>query len=317
MELIGQDIRPSAILTRQAFLNAIAVDMAIGGSTNTLLHLMASAQEAGVEVSLEDFDRISRKTPNLCRISPSGSHHIVDLHHAGGIPAVMGLLAVKGLVDLSCLSATGKTLEEAIGQAPVYDNGAIRPIEDPYATQGGLRIIYGNLAPDGSVIKISALPPDWKRHQGPARVFESEEAAAEYVFADRVREGQVLVVRNEGPRGGPGMREMLVLTSALVGMGLSEKVMLITDGRFSGATRGAALGHISPEAAAGGPIAAVQNDDIIELDLESRQLTLQLDQSTIKARIRSYQSPGQKPGGYLGRYAEKVGQADKGAVWES
>jgi dihydroxy-acid dehydratase len=316
MGLVEHNILPSAIMTRQAFLNAIAVDMAIGGSTNTLLHLMAVAQEVGVELSLEDFDQISRRTPNLCRLSPSGNHHVVDLHEAGGIPAVMALLAEAGLVDLGCLSVAGSTLNEAISKAAVLDKEVIHSLNDPYAPEGGLRIIYGNLAPGGSIIKVSALPAHWKGHKGPARVFECEEDAAKFVFAEKVAEGQVLVIRNEGPKGGPGMREMLVLTAALAGMGLSEKVMLITDGRFSGASRGAAVGHIVPEAAVGGPIAAIKDDDIIELDLEARRLTLQLSESEIKTRIKDYSPPERElPPGYLGRYASRVGPADKGAVY--
>jgi dihydroxy-acid dehydratase len=317
VNLVDQDIRPSAIMTRQAFLNAITVDMAIGGSTNTLLHLMAVANEARVEMTLEDFDLISRKTPNLCRISPSGVHHIVDLHDAGGIPAVMALLAKEGLVDLRCLSVTGVSLDTAIADATVLDQEVIRPFDKPYALEGGLRVLFGNLAPRGAVIKTSALPQEWKGHRGPARVFETEEEAADFVFSGKAAEGHVIVVRNEGPRGGPGMREMLVLTSALAGMGLSEKVMLITDGRFSGASRGAAVGHISPEAAIKGPIAAVRDDDIIELDLESRELSLHLDESEIEARLKSFVPPHRElPAGYLRRYADRVGQADKGAVWE-
>ncbi|MFH1242078.1 MAG: dihydroxy-acid dehydratase [Pseudomonadota bacterium] len=317
VNLVAQDIRPSAIMTRQAFLNAISVDMAIGGSTNTLLHLMAVANEARVEMGLEDFDLISRKTPNLCRISPSGVHHIVDLHDAGGIPAVMALLAKEGLVDLRSLSVTGVSLEAAIADAAVLDHEVIRPFDKPYAVEGGLRVLFGNLAPRGAVIKTSALSQGWEGHRGPARVFESEEEAADFVFSGKAAEGHVIVVRNEGPRGGPGMREMLVLTSALAGMGLSEKVMLITDGRFSGASRGAAVGHISPEAAIKGPIAAVRDDDIIELDLESRELSLHLDESEIEARLKSFVPPQRElPAGYLRRYADRVGQADKGAVWE-
>jgi len=315
--LVERDIRPSAIMTRQAFLNAITVDMAIGGSTNTLLHLLAVAQEARVEVSLDDFDRIGRETPNLCRISPSGDHHIVDLHEAGGIPAVMALLEEKGLLDLDCISVGGTSIKEAIGDISILNHEVIRSFEKPYAPEGGLRILFGNLAPNGAVIKTSALSPGWRGHKGQARVFETEEAAADFVFAGKVVEGQVIVVRNEGPKGGPGMREMLVLTSALAGMGLSEKVMLITDGRFSGASRGAAIGHISPEAAVKGPIAAVQDDDVIELDLASRKLTLHIDDGEIERRVKAYTLPErQLPTGYLRRYAERVGQADKGAVWE-
>jgi dihydroxy-acid dehydratase len=315
VSLVAKDIRPSAIMTRQAFLNAITVDMAIGGSTNTLLHLLAVAQEARVEIGLDDFDRISRKTPNLCRISPSGAHHIVDFHEAGGIPATIALLEQKGLVDAGCLSVTGTRLSESMGNATVFNNEVIRPFENPYAAEGGLRILYGNLAPRGAVIKSSALPPEWKGHKGPARVFESEETASDFVFADKVVEGQVIVVRNEGPRGGPGMREMLSLTSALAGMGLGEKVMLITDGRFSGGSRGAAVGHITPEAAVGGPIAAVQDNDIIELDLKTRALTLHVDDAEIERRLKAFTPPKTRlSAGYLRRYAERVGQADKGAV---
>ncbi len=315
VSLVEKDIRPSAIMTRQAFLNAIAVDMAIGGSTNTLLHLLAVAQEAAIEIGLDDFDRISRRTPNLCRISPSGAHHIVDFHEAGGIPAVMALLEQKGLVDAGCLSVTGASLRGSIENATVFNNEVIRPFENPYAAEGGLRILYGNLAPRGAVIKSSALPPEWRGHKGPARVFESEETASDFVFADKVVEGQVIVVRNEGPRGGPGMREMLSLTSALAGMGLGEKVMLITDGRFSGGSRGAAVGHIAPEAAVGGPIAAVQDNDIIELDLKTRALTLHVDDAEIERRLKAFTPPKTRlSAGYLRRYAERVGQADKGAV---
>jgi dihydroxy-acid dehydratase len=315
VSLVEKDIRPSAIMTRQAFLNAIAVDMAIGGSTNTLLHLLAVAQEAAIEIGLDDFDRISRRTPNLCRISPSGAHHIVDFHEAGGIPAIMALLEQKGLVDAGCLSVTGASLRGSIENATVFNNEVIRPFENPYAAEGGLRILYGNLAPRGAVIKSSALPPEWRGHKGPARVFESEETASDFVFADKVVEGQVIVVRNEGPRGGPGMREMLSLTSALAGMGLGEKVMLITDGRFSGGSRGAAVGHITPEAAVGGPIAAVQDNDIIELDLKTRALTLHVDDAEIERRLKAFTPPKTRlSAGYLRRYAERVGQADKGAV---
>ena len=315
VRLVAKDIRPSAIMTRQAFLNAIAVDMAIGGSTNTLLHLLAVAQEARVEISLDDFDRISRRTPNLCRISPSGAHHIVDFHDAGGIPAIMALLEQKGFVDMDCINVTGTRLRESMENISVVNNDIIRPFENPYASEGGLRILRGNLAPRGAVIKTSALPPEWKGHRGPARVFESEEEASDFVFENKVVEGQVIVVRNEGPRGGPGMREMLALTSALSGMGLGEKVMLITDGRFSGGSRGAAVGHISPEAAARGPIAAVRNDDIIELDLKTRELTLHVDDPEIEKRLKAFTPPETHlPGGYLRRYAERVGQADKGAV---
>jgi dihydroxy-acid dehydratase len=317
VELVKKDLKPSKILTKQAFFNAIAVDMAIGGSTNTLLHLMAAAQTAGVDLTLEDFDRIGRQVPNLCHISPSGEHRIVDLHHAGGIPAILRLLGDKGLLDLSAMTVTGKSIDQSIGQAPVLNETVIRPFDDPYADQGGLRILRGNLAPNGSVIKVSALPSDWQGHSGPARVFECEEDAADFVFSGEVKEGQVLVIRNEGPKGGPGMREMLVLTAALAGMGLSEKVLLLTDGRFSGASRGASVGHIAPEAAAGGAIAAVKDGDTIELNVAERTLDLKVDEEEIKRRVAEYKVPD-KPGitGYLRRYSASVGGADIGAVWK-
>jgi len=315
VSLIEKDLKPSAIMTRQAFLNAIAVDMAIGGSTNTLLHLMAAATEAGVDLSLDDFDRISRRTPNLCRIRPSGHHRIVDLHEAGGIPAIMNLLAEKGLVDLSLMSVSGRPLKEALAGARVYDQEVIRPLNDPYDTQGGLVVLSGNLVPNGAVIKASAAPAGFKGLKGPARVFESEEDAAKFVFEGRVEEGQVLVIRNEGPKGGPGMREMLVLTSALTGMGMDGKVLLLTDGRFSGASRGAVVGHMAPEAVAGGPIAAVRDNDLIELDLSKRELNLFLDEAEIKKRIKSFKPPDKDLPGLLRRYAASVGGADRGAVF--
>ncbi len=315
MGLWRRDIRPSAIMTRQAFANAIAVDMAIGGSSNTLLHLMAVAQEAGVKLGLDDFERIGLVTPNLARISPSGRHHLLDLHLAGGIPAVMSLLAERGLVDLNCLSVAGASLQEAIGQAPVRDREVIRPFDDPYSREGGLRIIYGNLAPKGAVIKVSALPPGWPGLRGPAKVFESEQEASALVFAGGAKEGDVLIIRNEGPRGGPGMREMLALTAALAGQGLAEKVLLVTDGRFSGASRGASIGHVAPEASAGGPISAVRDGDMVELNLASRSLDVELTEDQIAKRINSYAPPPKDlPAGYLQRYARQVGGADTGAV---
>ena len=316
VDLVKRDIRPSAILTRQAFLNAITVDMAIGGSTNTLLHLMAAAHEAKADVSLDDFDSISRRTPNVCRLSPSGKHHIVDLHRAGGIPAIMTRLEEAGMVDLSALSVSGVSLAQSFGSVSVLDDGIIRPLDDPYSDQGGLRIIRGNLAPGGAVIKTAALPVEWKGHQGPARVFECEEDAAEYVFGNGVKAGDVLVIRNEGPKGGPGMREMLALTSALAGMGLGEKVLLLTDGRFSGGSRGASVGHIAPEAAAGGPIAAVRDGDMISLDLDQAALTLEKDQASIDALAADYKAPEKDLPGLLVRYRNNVAGADKGAVFK-
>ena len=317
VKMVEKGITSRQIMTRQAFLNAITVDMAIGGSTNTLLHLLAAANSTGVKISLDDFNELGSKVPNLCRISPSGPDKIVDLYYAGGIQGVMRRLADAGFLDMSCLSVAGGTIDEAVGDAQVSNNKVIRTIEDPYAAEGGLRILYGNLAPKGAVIKVAALPVDFPGFKGPARVFECEEDAAEYVFAGKVKEGDVMVIRNEGPKGGPGMREMLALTSALAGMGLGEKVLLLTDGRFSGASRGASVGHVAPEAAAGGPIAAVRDGDIIELDLRGRKLSVELDEATIKERAAAYTVP-EKEGltGYLRRYSRLVGGADEGAVWE-
>ena len=317
VKMVEKGITARQIMTRRAFLNAIAVDMAIGGSTNTLLHLLAAAKSTGVELTLDDFNELGSKVPNLCRISPSGPDKIVDLHHAGGIPGVMRRLADAGYLDMSCLSVAGGTMDQAVGQVEVTNNAVIRTIENAYAAEGGLRILYGNLAPKGAVIKVAALPADFSGFKGPARVFECEEDAADYVFEGKVKEGDVMVIRNEGPKGGPGMREMLALTSALAGMGLGEKVLLLTDGRFSGASRGASVGHVAPEAAAGGPIAAVQDGDVIELDLAGRQLTVELDEATIAQRAAAYKAP-EKEGltGYLRRYSRLVGGADEGAVWE-
>ena len=317
VNLVNKGITAGQIMTRAAFRNAIAVDMAIGGSTNTLLHLLAAANSAGIDLSLDDFNELGSKVPNLCRISPSGPDKIVDLHHAGGIPGVMRRLADAGYLDLSCLSVAGGTIDEAIGSAEVSNNQVIRTIENAYAAEGGLRILYGNLAPKGAVIKVAALPTDFTGFKGPARVFECEEDAAEYVFEGKVKAGDVMIIRNEGPKGGPGMREMLALTSALAGMGLGEKVLLLTDGRFSGASRGASVGHIAPEAAAGGPIAAVQDGDMVELDIKNRSLSVELTDQVIAERAAAYQTPP-KEGltGYLKRYAALVGGADEGAIWQ-
>jgi dihydroxy-acid dehydratase len=317
VDLVKAELTPAKILTRAAFLNAIAVDMAIGGSTNTVLHLMAVAHEAGVDLGLEDFERISRLTPHLAKLSPSGPHHLVDLDEAGGIPAVMAELTKKGLLDPAALTVTGRTVGQNLQGVARWEGGIIRPLDDPHTPEGGLRILRGSLAPQGAVIKIGALPQEYRGHQGPARVFESEEDAAQVVFAGGIKPGQVLVIRHEGPKGGPGMREMLVLTAALAGMGLGEKVLLVTDGRFSGASRGASVGHVCPEAAAGGPIAAVRDGDIIDLDLAARRIDLRLDPATLAARIREYAPPAKEiPRGYLRRYAEMVAGADKGAVFK-
>ncbi|MGD8563901.1 MAG: dihydroxy-acid dehydratase [Desulfarculaceae bacterium] len=317
VDLVNRDMRPRDIMSRQAFLNAITVDMAIGGSTNTLLHLMAVAHEAGVELTLDDFDRISRQTPNLVRISPSGEHRLVDLYEAGGIQAVMAQLQEQGLLDVSCQSVTGLHIGEAAADSPVLNPDVIRPFDQAYTHQGGLCVLHGNLAPNGAVIKAAGLPVSWKRHQGPALVFEQEEEAAELVFEGRIEPGQVLVVRGEGPKGGPGMREMLALSGALAGMGLSEKVMLLTDGRFSGASRGVCVGHVAPEAVDRGPIAAVRSGDVIEMDLDKRELNLLVEAGEMQSRIEAYVPPERSLPGLLRRYAANVTGADTGAVWKS
>jgi len=262
MTLVERDIRPRQIMTPEAFENAIATDMAVGGSTNTVLHLPAIAHDAGVDLPLDLFDKVSQRTPYLVKLSPAGPHHMQDLDEAGGIPAVMAELLQQNLIHRDALTVTGRTVAENL-QAAVRRTEVIRPLSEPYSPNGGIAILRGNLAPEGSVVKAGAVDPEMMRYRGPARVFDSEEAALEAILSRAIRPGDVIVIRYEGPKGGPGMREMLMPTSALAGMGLDDKVALMTDGRFSGATRGAAIGHVSPEAAAGGPIALVQEGDIM------------------------------------------------------
>ncbi|WP_040825542.1 dihydroxy-acid dehydratase [Thermanaerovibrio velox] len=273
MDMVRRSIRPLDILTLEAFEDAVAVDVALGGSTNSALHLLAIAAEAGIGLTLEHLDRISRSTPNLCRLSPAGSHHIEDLHLAGGITAVMGELMKGGLLHPQRIMAEGRTLGERCS-GPGADGRVIRPISNPYSSEGGLRVLKGSLAPMGSVVKSSAVDSSMLKHRGPARVFDREEAAMEAVMKGRIREGDVVVIRWEGPKGGPGMREMLQVTAALAGQGLDKSVALVTDGRFSGATRGASVGHVSPEAAEGGPIGLVEEGDLIELDIPNGRLEL-------------------------------------------
>ncbi|RMF30589.1 MAG: dihydroxy-acid dehydratase, partial [Chloroflexi bacterium] len=273
VHLVREGIRPRDILTEAAFENAIAVDMAIGGSTNTVLHLPAIAHEAGIPLPLERFDEISRRTPYLVKLSPAGPHHLQDLDEAGGVPAVMAELLRHGRLHGDALTVTGKTLAESVGSARIRRPDVIRRADAPHRPDGGIAILRGNLAPDGAVVKAAAVLPEMAHHRGPARVFDDEEAAMAAILSGRIQAGDVVVIRYEGPKGGPGMREMLMPTSALAGMGLDDKVALLTDGRFSGATRGAAIGHISPEAAAGGPIALVQDGDEIEIDIPNKRLT--------------------------------------------
>lgn len=315
MELIEKEILPRDIATRKAFTNAIVAEMALGSSTNTVLHLPAIANEAKIELDLNLFNRISSQTPNLCRISPAGTSHMEDLDQAGGIPAVMAELAKEGLINTEIITVTGKSVEENIKGARNLNLEVIRPIESPYSKDGGLAILFGNLAPDGAVVKKSAVDKNMLTHQGPARVFESEEEVMEAILAGRIEKGDVLVVRYEGPKGGPGMREMLSPTSAIAGVGLDKYVALLTDGRFSGGSRGAAIGHISPEAASGGPIAIVSDGDEILIDIPNRRLELKLSEEEIEKRLANWQPKEPKiKEGYLARYARMVSSADKGAI---
>jgi dihydroxy-acid dehydratase len=289
--------------------------MALGCSTNTALHLTAIAKEAGVPLSMQKINEVSAKTPNLCRLAPAGRHHVQDLHQAGGIPAVMGELNKMGLLSGNCITVTGKTVEENLKNAKITDPEVIRPWETPYASSGGLAVLFGNLCPNGAVVKQSAVAPEMLRHTGPARVFDGEVTAIEAIYGGEIREGDVVVVRYEGPSGGPGMREMLGPTSAIAGMGLGSSVALITDGRFSGATRGAAIGHVSPEATAGGLIGLVSEGDQIAIDIPARKMELLVSQEEIEARRAGFIPPKRPPlSGYLKRYAKMVSSADTGAV---
>lgn len=317
MELLKKDLRPSQILTPAAFENALTVDMALGCSTNTVLHLLAIAREAEVEVDLDLINKVSRRTPNLCRLSPAGPSHLEDLHAAGGIPAVMAELAKKDLLDLSVSTVSGLTVGEVVAGRQALLPDVIRPIDEPFAATGGLVILKGNLAPDGAVVKASAVIPEMLTHRGPARVFASEEEAMEAIMGASIRPGDVVVIRYEGPKGGPGMREMLSPTASLAGMGLSSSVALITDGRFSGATRGAAIGHVSPEAAEGGPIAALRDGDIIEINIPETTLKVDLSEDELKERLASWKAPAPRyTKGYLARYTRLVGSASDGAVFK-
>ncbi|WP_422446371.1 dihydroxy-acid dehydratase [Thermoanaerobacterium sp. DL9XJH110] len=315
MEMVRRDIKPRDILTKEAFENAITVDMGMAGSSNTVLHLPAIAHEAGIELELELFDKISRRTPYLCKLSPSGHHHMQDLHEAGGIPALMKELARKNLLHLDLITVTGRTVGENIENASVKNPDVIRPIERPYRETGGLAILRGNLAPDGAVVKEAAVAPEMLFHEGPARVFNSEEEAVEAIFGRKINKGDVVIIRYEGPKGGPGMREMLSPTSAIAGMGLDRDVALITDGRFSGATRGASIGHVSPEAMEGGPIALVREGDIIRIDIKNKRLDVLISEEELSARRAAWRAPEPKvKTGYLARYARLVTSASTGAV---
>ena len=315
MELIEKDIRPRDIMTAAAFHNAETVDMALGCSTNTMLHLPAIAHEAGVEIDLHMVNDISDGTPNLCHLAPAGDTFMEDLDHAGGVWAVMKELTKANLLDTSLLTVTGKTIAENLEGVVNRDTNLIRPLEDPYSATGGINVLYGNLAPDGCVVKQSAVAPEMMVHEGPARVFDSEDDAISTIYAGGINPGDVVVIRYEGPKGGPGMREMLNPTSAIVGMGLGSTVALITDGRFSGATRGAAIGHVSPEAAAGGAIGLVEEGDIIAIDIPNHAVELKVPDDVLAARRAAWVCPEPKvKTGYLARYAKLVTSADKGAI---
>jgi dihydroxy-acid dehydratase len=316
MELIKKNVTPSKILTEKAFENAVTVDMAFGGSTNTSLHLPAIAKEAGIKLSLQTFNKISGKTPHLCNMSPGGPYHVQDLHHAGGIPALMKELSRGGLIHQSPLTVTGKSIGENLKGKKILNPEVIRPLERPYHPTGGLAVLFGNLAPGGAVVKQSAVDEVMLKHQGPARVFDSEEEAIKVVLDRKIKKGEVVVIRYEGPKGGPGMREMLGPTSAIVGVGRDRDVALLTDGRFSGGSRGAAIGHISPEAAEGGPIAVVRNGDQIEIDIPGKKLNLRLSNEELEKRLSRWKPPKRKLKGYLKRYARLVTSANTGATFE-
>ncbi|OUP43346.1 dihydroxy-acid dehydratase [Pseudoflavonifractor sp. An187] len=317
MELVKRDIKPRDIMTPAAFHNAETVDMALGCSTNTMLHLPAIAHECGIELDLDMSNQISANTPNLCHLAPAGESYMEDLEQAGGVYAVMAELTKKGLLNTDVMTVTGKTMGENLEGVVNRDLETIRPIDHPYSADGGIAVLKGNLAPEGCVVKRSAVAPEMMTHQGPARVFDCEDDAIEAIYAGKIVPGDVVVIRYEGPKGGPGMREMLNPTSAIVGMGLGSSVALITDGRFSGATRGAAIGHVCPEAAQGGPIALVEDGDLITVDITGCAITLHVDEETLAARKAAWVCPPPKvTHGYLARYAKLVTSASRGAVLE-
>lgn len=314
MELLRKDIRPRDILTKNAFYNALTVDMALGCSTNSMLHLPAIAHECGIEINLDIANEISAKTPNLCHLAPAGRTYIEELDEAGGVYAVMNELSKKELLDLSCLTVTGKTVGENIAGCVNLNPQVIRPVENPYSETGGIAVLRGNLAPDGSVVKRSAVAPEMLVHKGPARVFECEEDAQAAINAGKINPGDVVVIRYEGPKGGPGMREMLNPTSAIMGMGLGSSVALITDGRFSGATRGACIGHVSPEAASGGLIGVVEEGDLISIDIPNNRLELLVDEAELEQRKKNFVPKRKELSGYLKRYAALVSSGAEGAI---
>jgi len=317
MDLLKKNVKPRDIATLAAFKNAMAVDMALGCSTNTVLHIPAIAHEAGIKLDLDLFNKISEKTPNLCKLSPAGPHHIEDLDAAGGIQAVMKVISKLGVIDEKAMTVTGKSTGANLKTARVLNEDVIRPLANPYSKQGGIAVLRGNLAPDGAVVKQSAVAPAMQVNEGRARVFDSEDKAIAAIMGGKIKPGDIVVIRYEGPKGGPGMREMLSPTSAIVGMGLDKSVALLTDGRFSGGTQGAAIGHISPEAAEGGPIALVKEGDIIAIDIPAKKLTLKVDDAELEKRRKSLKSwTPVITTGYLARYAKMVTSASTGAVFK-
>jgi len=315
VELVEKDIKARDILTEDAFINAFCLDMALGGSTNTVLHLKAIAHEAGIDIPLKKINEINQKVPNLCKLSPAGRYHIEDLYHAGGIQAVLRELSKLDVLNTDCITVTCKTLGENFKDAKIKNYDVIHTVDNPYSETGGLAILYGNIAKDGSVVKASAVSPEMLRHSGPARVFNSEDEAIKAIYDGKIQKGDVVVIRYEGPKGGPGMREMLSPTSALAGMGLDKDVALITDGRFSGATRGACIGHVSPEAMEGGEIALINDGDIIDIDIPGRKLNLRVSDEEIENRRKNFKKPEPHiKTGYMARYAKLVTSANTGAV---
>lgn len=317
MEMLEKNIRPRDIMTKEAFMNALTVDMALGCSTNTMLHLPAIAHEAGIELNMEIANEVSDRTPNLCHLAPAGHTYMEDLNEAGGVYAVMKELSKKELLNTDCITVTGKTVGENIADVTNKDPGVIRPIDDPFMKEGGIAVLKGNIAPDTGIVKRSAVAPEMMVHEGPARVFDSEEDAIKAIYGGKINPGDVVVIRYEGPKGGPGMREMLNPTSAIAGMGLGESVALITDGRFSGASRGASIGHVSPEAAVGGPIALIEEGDIIKIDIPANSLNADVSEEEFEKRRQKWQpKPANVTDGYLARYQKMVTSGNRGAILE-
>jgi len=317
VQMVEEGLTPDKIMTEKAFRNALCLDMALGCSTNTVLHLPAIAHEAGIDFDLNWVNETSAKVPNLCHLAPAGHHHVIDLHLAGGVMGVLSELKGRGLLYEDALTVSGETLGEEIARGRNQNPEVIRPFDQPYSQTGGLMILRGNVAVDGAVVKRSAVAPEMLVHEGPARVFDSEDAAIKAIYESQIHPGDVVVIRYEGPKGGPGMREMLSPTSAICGMGLDKEVALITDGRFSGATRGAAIGHVSPEAASGGVIGLVEEGDIISINIPEGRLELKVDEATLAERRAKWVCPPPNvTKGYLARYAKLVSSANKGAVVE-